>query len=135
MSEFEDEVEQLRKMGIKNSPLRLAYEEKVWALKRVPQILRSEGKSEEQIAREMHRLRRELGRQYKEAAPPLFRAYIYAATATRYGDPLGPTYEMLREKKTCQQIIESATRPINDLDDRLTLEGFLTWYEQQRHMS
>ena len=42
---------------------------------------------------------------------------------------------MLREKKTCQQIIESATRPINDLDDRLTLEGLLTWYEQQRHMS
>ena len=88
MSEFEDEVEQLRIIGIKNSPLRLAYEEKVWALKRVPQILRSEGKSEEQIAREMHRLRRDLGRQYKDAAPPLFRAYIYAVTAARLSVPL-----------------------------------------------
>ena len=133
MGEFEDEVEQLRKAGIKNSPLRLAYEEKVQALKNVPAILRSEGLSEEQIAREMHRLRRDLGQQYKDAAPPLFRAYIYAATAARYGDPLGPTYEMLREKKTCQQIMESASRPIDDLDDRLTLEGFLAWYRQQSH--
>ena len=79
-------------------------------------------------ARAMHEKRRELGRQYKEAAPPLFREYIYAATAAKYGDPLGPTYEALREKKTCKQIIESASRPIKDLDNRLTLEGFQQWY-------
>lgn len=130
MSEFEYEVEQLIKAGIKSSSLRLAYEEKVKALKEVPPQLRSKGLSEEQIAQKMHTLRRELGRQYKEAAPPLFRAYILAATAAKYGDPLGPTYEMLREKKTCGQIIESATRPIDDLDDRLTLEGFQAWYKQ-----
>ena len=80
----------------------------------------------------MHKLRREIGRQFKEESPPLFREYIYVATAAKYGDPLGPTYEMLREKKTCRQIIESATRPIEDLDDRLTLEGFQTWYEQKK---
>lgn len=131
MSEFEQEVEQLIRAGIKSSSLRLAYEEKVKALKEVPQQLRSKGLSEEQIAQKMHTLRRELGRQYKEAAPPLFREYIYAATAAKYGDPLGPTYEMLREKKTCGQIIESATRPIDDLDDRLTLEGFQAWYKQR----
>lgn len=56
--------------------------------------------AEEQIVRVMHNRRRELGRQFKEAAPPLFREYIYAATAAKYGDPLGPTFEMLREKKT-----------------------------------
>ena len=128
MNEFENEVEQIKRLGIKNNSLRLAYEEKVRALKNVPQKLRAEGLSEEQIAREMQKLRRELGRQFKEAAPPLFREYIYAATAAKYGDPLGPTYEMLREKKTCEQIIESATRPIDDLDNRLTLEGFQTWY-------
>ena len=33
--------------------------------------------------------------------------------------------KMLREKKTCKQIIESASRPIEDLDNRLTLDGFL----------
>lgn len=43
--------------------------------------------------------------------------------------PLGPTYEMLREKKTCKQIIESASRPIEDLDNRLTLDGFQQWYK------
>ena len=130
MNEFEKEVEQIKKMGIKSSPLRMAYEEKVRALVSVPEKLRSEGWSDEQIAREMHRLRRELGRQYKEAAPPLFQEYIYAATAAKYGDPLGPAYEMLWEKKTCEQIIESAARPIRELDDRLTLEGFQKWYEQ-----
>ena len=81
-----------------------------------------------EIARQMHERRRELGKRYKEAAPPLFREYIYAATAAKYGDPLGPTFEMLRKKKSCREIIDSAFRPIRDLDDRLTLEGFRSWY-------
>ena len=81
----------------------------------------------------MHEKRRELGRQYKEAALPLFREYIYEATAKKYGDPLGPTYEMLQEKKTCKQIIESASRPIEDLDKRLTLDGFQQWYMTHRN--
>ena len=108
--------------------LRLEYENKVSDLRILPEKLKAEGCSEDQIAREMHEKRRELGRQYKEAAPPLFREYIYAATAAKYGDPLGPTYEALREKKTCKQIIESASRPIKDLDNRLTLDGFQQWY-------
>ncbi len=132
MDEFEKEVEQIKTLGLKDNPLRLAYEEAVRALAEVPESLREEGCSEEQTAREMHRQRRELGRQFKEAAPPLFREYIYAATAEKYGDPLGPTYEMLREKKTCRQIIESATRPIEDLDDRLTLEGFRAWHRARQ---
>jgi len=94
----------------------------------MPEKYKEGGYTDDQIARAMHEKRRELGRQYKEAAPPLFREYIYAATAAKYGDPLGPTYEMLSEKKTCKQIIESASRPIEDLDNRLTLEGFQQWY-------
>lgn len=43
--------------------------------------------------------------------------------------PLRLEYEMLREKKTCKQIIESASRPIEDLDNRLTLDGFQQWYK------
>ena len=43
--------------------------------------------------------------------------------------PLLLEYEMLREKKTCKQIIESASRPIEDLDNRLTLDGFQQWYK------
>ena len=129
LNEFEKELAQIAELGIKSNPLRLTYEREVRALGSVPEQLRAEGCSEEQVARVMHNRRRELGRQFKEAAPPLFRKYIYAATAAKYGDPLGPTFEMLKEKKTYAQIIESASRPIDDLDNRLTLDGFLKWYE------
>ena len=54
--------------------------------------------------------------------------YIYAATAAKYGDPLGPTYAMLRRPKTCREIIESASRPNENLDKRLTFDGFQAWY-------
>ena len=50
-----------------------------------------------------------------------------------YGDPLGPAYETLREVKTCAQIIESASRPIEDLDNRLTLSGFQKWYSTYKN--
>ncbi len=59
----------------------------------------------------------------------LFREYIYAATAAKYGDLLGPTFKMLLEKKSFEQIIESASRPIENLNNRLTLEGFKQWYK------
>ena len=134
MTEFEKEIALIEKMGLKTSPLRMEYENKVYELRRIPEKLKAEGFSEEQIARAMHEKRRELGRQYKEAAPPLFREYIYDATAAKYGDPLGPTYEMLREKKTCKQIIESASRPIEDLDNRLTLDGFQQWYKTHKNL-
>ena len=124
----------IKKMGLKTSPLRLEYENKVHELRSIPAKLGAEGFSEDQIARVIHEKRRELGRQYKEAAPPLFREYIYEATEAKYSDPLGPTYEMLREKKTCKQIIESASRPIKDLDNRLTLEGFQQWYMTHKNL-
>ena len=126
MTEFEKEISLIGKIGLKTSPLRLEYEKKVYELRSIPEKLKAEGYSEDQIARAMHEMRRKLGRQYKEAAPPLFREYIYEATAAKYGDPLGPTYEMMREKKTCEQIIESASRPIEDLD------GFKQWYMKHR---
>ena len=128
MTEFEKEIALIEKAGLKTSPQRLEYEKKVCELRSMPEKFKEGGYTDDQIARAMHEKRRELGRQYKEAAPPLFREYIYAATAAKYGDPLGPTYEMLSEKKTCKQIIESASRPIEDLDNRLTLEGFQQWY-------
>ena len=103
MTEYEKEIALIEKMGLKTSPLRLEYEKKVHELRRMPEKLKAEGYTEDQIARAMHEMRRELGRQYKEAAPPLFREYIYEATAEKYGGPLGTTYEMLREKKTCNR--------------------------------
>ena len=128
MDEFEREWRLIQKNGLKDSALRREYERKVQELRGMPAVLLTEGKTEEQIARAMHEMRRELGRQYKLAAPPLLREYIYAATAAKYGDPLGPSFDALRRAKSCRQIIESAARPIEDLDDRLTLDGFRTWY-------
>lgn len=46
----------------------------------------------------------------------------------KYGDPLGPTFDMLRRTKSCREIIESASRPIENLDNRLTFDGFRAWY-------
>ena len=43
MDEYEYEIEQIKKLGIKGSALRLEYEEKVRALKTLPQKLRAEG--------------------------------------------------------------------------------------------
>ena len=131
MTEFEREYELLLREGLKQSTLRQEYEKKVGKLRELPAELRAAGKSEEEIAQTMHRRRRELGRQYKEAAPPLVREYIYAATAAKYGDPLGPDYAQLRQRKSCAEIIESAARPIGDLDERITVEGFREWYRQR----
>jgi len=128
--EFQRELDLLAEMGLRDSALRLAYEDKVRQLSEEAKSLLSGDLSEEEIARTLHQRRRDIGKEYKEAAPPMFREYIYAATARKYGDPLGPTYEDLRKKKTPAQIIQSASRPIEDLSDRLTVEGFRQWYER-----
>ena len=127
---FQRELKLLAEMGLKDSVLRLEYEEKVRQLSEEAKHLLTSDLPEEEIAQTLHQRRRDIGKEYKEAAPPMFREYIYAATARKYGDPLGPTYEDLRKKKTPAQIIQSASRPIEDLNDRLTVEGFQQWYQR-----
>ena len=128
--EFEQELSVLRRYGLKTNPLRLEYEREVRGLSALRETLFANGEPKEQIARVLHERRRELGRAYKNAAPPLFREYIFYATEKKYGDPLGPDYESLRKRRSVDDIIESAARPIEDLDDRLTIEGFAEWYRQ-----
>ena len=128
VAEFEKEWVRIQSEGIKDSSLRHEYEQKVHELKHLKEQLYDEGISEGEIAKLLHGKRRELGRVYKEAAPPLLRDYIYYATAKKYGDPLGPDYEALRRRKTDGEIIESASRPIDDLDNRLTIDGFRQWF-------
>ncbi len=133
--EFARELALLRENGLKNSPLRLEYETKVHALAALAQAMRAQGCGEAELARTLQEKRRALGAEYKRAAPPLLREYIYSATAQKYGDPLGPTYEALRERKTDREIIESAARPIRDLDDRLTVDGFIEWFRASHDRS
>lgn len=93
--------------------------------------MRKQGLPEKEIAYTLHNKRRELGKIYKEAAPLLLQEYIYVATVNKYGDPLGPTFEQLSERKTYAEIIESSSRPIEDLDNRLTVDGFVEWYRKE----
>ena len=132
--EFLKELKLLKENGLKDSPLRLEYEEKVRNLKDLETVLRKQGLPEKEIAYTLHNKRREIGKVYKEAAPPLFQEYIYIATANKYGDPLGPTFEQLAERKTYAQIIESSSRPIADLDNRLTVDGFIEWYRKKKRV-
>lgn len=130
--EFQAEMELLLRDGLKDNPLRKEYEAKVAELETLAAELTHEGVDEKTIARTLHAKRRELGAQYKHAAPPLLCEYIYYATAKKYGDPLGPSFEYLCKKKTYAEIIASASRPIADLDKRLTVEGFKEWFEKQK---
>ncbi len=91
--------------------------------------LLAQGVSEECAARTLHHKCRKLGVQYKHAAPPLLQEYIYYAMAKKYGDPLGLSFEDLCKKKSYAEIIASSSRPIADLDKRLTVEGFREWFK------
>lgn len=128
--EFQRELELLRKDGLKDNPLRKEYEAKVAELAALAKELLVQGVSEKEAACTLHHKRRKLGVQYKHAAPPLLQEYIYYATAKKYGDPLGPSFEDLCKKKSYAEIIASSSRPISDLDKRLTVEGFREWFEK-----
>lgn len=75
----------------------------------------------ENVARQAHSLRREIGIKYKDITPEPSRDRIYARNLKKYGDSLGPTIEYLRAiGKTWLQIIESASRPnLGDINDIL----------------
>ncbi len=122
------ELELLARDGLKDNPLRLEYERAVRDLADLARTLEQEGLPRHEIAQTLHHRRRQLGKEYKQAAPPLLREYIYYATANKYGDPLGPDYDALRRTKSDEEIISSACRPIRDLNDRLSVQGFLAWY-------
>ena len=55
MTEFEKEIALIKRMGLKTNPLRLEYEKKVYELRGIPEKLKAEGLSEDQIARTMQK--------------------------------------------------------------------------------
>lgn len=93
-------------------PLRQHYIQDVKT--RLPALekeLREAGASEEQLAREMHALRRQIGQEYKDLTPEPWKTQIYSRNMEKYGDPLGPSYQLLKDQgKTSAQIIEAAKR-------------------------
>ncbi len=96
----------------KKPGLRKKYEADVKKLKELEDKLRANGKSPEEIARELHKARRDLGIKYKDLTPDKVLEKISQRNLDKYGDKLGPSIDHLRSKgKTWEQIIESATRP------------------------
>jgi len=92
-------------------PLRQAYVNEVKGLEDVALNMRAAGASPEQVARQLHQMRRDLGVRYKGLTPEPQLEAIYARNLEKYGDKLGPTVEWLRAKgKSWEQIIESASR-------------------------
>ena len=91
--------------------LRQSYVREVTQLSEVREILQKNGASEEEIARTLHRMRRELGEKYKNLTPSENREIIYSRNQKKYGDKLGPTIEWLRaQEQSWEEIAESATR-------------------------
>lgn len=123
-AEIEAIKEEVRE-GVKNHPLRRAYEEEVRNLASLEEKLRSEGQSDEQIARTLYESRRELGRKYKDATPELLREYIYEENMKRYYDPLGGSFEFFEDKYEgdYNKIIKNAQKPNPDIDAFLSKFG------------
>lgn len=93
-------------------PLRKAYIAEVQSLEEVSLAMRAAGATPEQVARQVHQMRRDLGVKYKDLTPKGKLAEIYERNIERYQDKLGPTIDWLRAKgKSWEQIIESAQRP------------------------
>jgi hypothetical protein len=91
--------------------LRQAYENEVRAIGPEAERRLAAGESPEAVARWAHSVRRALGVEYKSLTPPNVLEQIYSRNIEKYGDPLGPTIEWLRNQgKTWVDIIESASR-------------------------
>lgn len=92
--------------------IRQAYIAEVMALRAVADEMKGDGKSPEEIARNLHQRRRDLGVKYKAMTPPDLLEKIYARNLDKYGDKLGPTIDFLRKQgHTWEEIIRSAATP------------------------
>ncbi len=97
--------------------LRADYETEVRALRARAEAMLRQGLPGETIARDIHARRRDLALRFKLRTPEPMRTALYARTARKYGDPLGPSIETLRAMgRTWDEIIASAARP-GALDD------------------
>lgn len=73
--------------------------------------MRAEGVCEHTVAVVAHRLRREIGEEYKAMLPCELRDAVRVRNIKKYGDPLGPTYCWLVARgRSDTQIADAAGR-------------------------
>ncbi|MDH0340180.1 hemagglutinin repeat-containing protein [Chromobacterium haemolyticum] len=91
---------------------RIAYESEAESLAFQANKMLRQGVSEEVVAKWAHAQRNKLKVDFRDISPKDFVIQAEKRNVERYGNPLGPTIEQLREKgKSWRQIIESAARP------------------------
>ncbi|MCI1305135.1 MAG: hypothetical protein LKG40_02785 [Lachnospiraceae bacterium] len=131
--EFDRELKIIEEEGFSANPFRRDYVEKISRLEDRAKELEETGLSDEEIAHAVYDERRELAKDYRESEPPLIREYTNYKSNQKYGDPIGPSYEQLYEKKhSYRKIIEGAWRPSDHLEERFTVDDFKSWYMERR---
>ena len=92
--------------------LREQYKVEVRNLRRVADDMLAGGVDKETVARTVHQMRRNLGIEYKNMTPPEELKRITDRNVKQYGDPLGPSFDFLRnQNKSFDDIINSACSP------------------------
>lgn len=92
--------------------LRAQYEAEVLALRVTASHMLASGLGDESVARWIVAQRNAHKLRFRALTPPDDRARLEAWTLARYGHPLGPSVEQLRQAgKSWRDIIEGAARP------------------------
>ncbi|GCB04732.1 hypothetical protein [Ralstonia sp. SET104] len=87
------------------------YRDEVTALKQVEEQQREEGKSEEEIARNVDQKRRELNQRYYSTLPDAERKALYASNKKKYGNEIGPDIDYFKKKgRSWREISDSASK-------------------------
>jgi hypothetical protein len=120
----------------KTSPIRMAYEADVAALKgEADKLLEGKDKTNdaslEDVARAMNQKRLDVGKKYKDLTILPLRDFILYANTQRYDTAYGPSYEFLRNSKgkTNMEVIEGSYRPNPDINSFLAPFG--AWLKSQ----
>ena len=88
-----------------------AYINKVAALKQVAERDLAAGQKEEDVARKVDQMRRELNSKYYETVPPDLLEKIHAKNLEKYGNKTGPSIEyFLIKGRSWKEIIDSASK-------------------------
>lgn len=110
--------------------IRNGYNTEVQAIQRYVSSSKASGETLENIAKNAHSMRRNIGEKYKAMTPPNLRKEIYGRNIIEYKDELGPSFEDLVSNsigsgstlpKTYGNIIDSATRTNDKLNDLIEI--------------
>jgi hypothetical protein len=78
--------------------IRGSYSNEVTGLKKVADQMETQGEFLEDIADYVSHQRRNLGKKYKDLTSEFWRERIFGRNQITYGDPLGPSFEFLKDK-------------------------------------